>query len=673
MSETLRETAAAGWPSGHDVMTDPRVGNHLGGLEPLLESSESTRPDPQDAPVVLNAPSPVPDPSAAPAAPGCYLMRDVQGRVLYVGKARNLRARIRAYFKQTDSRPSVRFLMRRVTSVEYLVARSEKEALLLENTLIKEHRPRYNVRLKDDKNFLSLRLHPGELYPRLTLVRRFARDGARYFGPFHDARAARRTLRRLQKLFPLRTCSDHVLRTRIRPCLYHQMGQCKAPCVGLITPEAYARLVEECLMALEGQNAQLERELLDRIRMLSDALRFEEAAVLRDRLMDLRKTFEPQAAVLGGGTEDRDVIGVYEEGRYAELAVLHYRGGRLMASRDFAVDLRDMNLEESLSGLILQFYEMSPVIPPEVLVSRPLEELNALEEALTDRRGARVEVLCPQRGRKRELTALADTNAEKGFREKRLQERATAAALEEIQRFLRLPRLPRRIECFDISTFQGRQTVASMAVFEDGKPVSSRCRRYIISDAAAGDDFMALREATLRRFRRARDEEDYPDLALIDGGKGQLGVVAAVLRDLGIVDRVPVAAIAKERSGREGAEQDRFFIPGRANPIVPPRTGGGLRLLARIRDEAHRMAVTSHRKRRGKSTLVSALTEIPGVGPGRARALLRAFGSMAAVQQATVDNLAAVPGISEKLARTIAEHLQRRKTRDNPQIREDQP
>jgi len=654
-------------------MIDPRMGDNSQVPDLSPTSPESGEPEAPEAPVVLEAPPPRPDPSAAPAAPGCYLMRDAQGRVLYVGKARNLRARVRAYFNETDTRPTVRFLMRRVASVEYLVARSEKEALLLENTLIKEHRPRYNVRLKDDKNFLCLRLHPGETYPRLTLVRKFARDGARYFGPFHDARAARQVLRRLQKLFPLRTCSDQVLGSRTRPCLYHQLGQCVAPCVGLVSPEAYARLVEECLMALEGRNIQLERELLDRIRMLSDALRFEEAAVLRDRLMDLRKMFEPQAAVLDSGTEDRDVFGVYEEGRYAELAVLHYRGGRLLASRDFSVDLRDMNLEESLPGLVLQFYEMTPVIPPEVLVSRSVEDLNALEEALTDRRGARVTVFSPQRGRKRELTALADANAAKGFREKRLRERATASALEEIQRFLRLPRLPRRIECFDISTFQGRQTVASMAVFEDGEPAPSRRRRYIISDEAARDDFMALREATLRRFRRARDEEDYPDLALIDGGKGQLGVVAAVLQDLGIGDRVPVAAIAKERSGREGAEQDRFFVPGRANPIVPPKNSAGLRLLARIRDEAHRMAVTFHRRRRGKNTLVSTLTRIPGVGPARARLLLRAFGSLDAIRGASPDALGAVPGISEKLARTIAEHLQRMEARGNPQKREDLP
>ncbi|HPU97278.1 MAG TPA: excinuclease ABC subunit UvrC [Candidatus Hydrogenedentes bacterium] len=600
------------------------------------------------------------DLSAAPTDPGCYLMRDAQGRVLYVGKARNLRARIRAYFNETDSRPSVRFLMRRVASVEYIVMHSEKEALLLENTLIKEHRPRYNVRLKDDKNFLCLRLHPGETYPRLTLVRRFARDGARYFGPFHDARAARQTLRRLQKLFPLRTCSDHVLRSRTRPCLYHQLGQCVAPCVGLTTPEAYSRLVEECLLALEGRNAQLERELLDRIKTLSDELRFEEAAVLRDRLLDLRKTFEPQAAVLDANPEDRDVFGAYVEGRYAELLALHYRAGRLLASRDFAVDLRDLELDDALPGLILQFYEMTPVIPAEVLISRPVSDVESLSEALSERRGARVTVHCPRRGMKRELTDLADENAKKRFLEKRLSRQAAEAALEEVRQFLRLPRFPERIECFDISTFQGDKTVAAMAVFEHSEPAPSRHRRYIISAEAAGDDFMALREAALRRFRRARDEEDYPDLALIDGGKGQLGVVAAALEDLGIADRVPLAAIAKERSGKDGAEQDRFFIPGRANPVTPPKTSAGLRLLARIRDEAHRIAVSYHRKRRKTSALTTALAEIPGVGPVRARALLRAFHSVEEIRRASVESLAAVPGISEKLARTIAEHLQRK-------------
>ncbi len=628
-----------------------------------------------------------PDPSRAPAQPGCYLMKDGAGKIIYVGKAKNLRARVRSYFNLTDGRPTVKFLMGRVAAVDYLVVGTEKEALLLENSLIKQHRPKYNVRLKDDKTYLSLRIDPREEFPRLTVVRRTRQDGARYFGPYHDAQAARKTLRQIQRLFPLRPCSDAVLRNRTRPCLYHQMGQCLAPCVGLAGREAYHAVVSEVLLVLEGRSGELERRLLENIRTLAEGLRFEEAAALRDRLRDLGSTFERQRSVVGGPVEDRDVFGAFTEGRYTEVQALFYRGGRLLGGKSHSFEAHDLPLAEVLGSFLLQFYDAAAVIPREVLLPVEIEDAGALAEVLAEKRGGRVDVLRPQRGEKTKLVELAAGNAKRAFAEKRLAEKAAGDTLELVRDMLRLPRIPQRIECFDISTMQGDKTVASMAVFEGGRPAKHRYRRYIIGTVAGQDDFASMREALTRRYTRAIAEDDLPDLVLIDGGRGQLGVATAVLKDLGL-DDLPHAGIAKSRLGEEGKMDgmdgmddmdgeehppkspfkgglksavrtpERFFLPNRVNPVVPPQSGPVVRMLAALRDEAHRFAITLHRKRRGKATLTSALLGIPGVGPKRAKALLAAVGSVARLRAATAAEIAAVPGFSMKLARVVLGHLQ---------------
>ena len=587
-----------------------------------------------------------------PQEPGCYLMRDEAGATIYVGKAKNLRARIRSYIGETDTRYSVKFLMRRVARIDFLVTTSDKEALLLENSLIKQYRPRYNVQLKDDKTFISLRLDPRQDFPRITIVRRYKQDGAKYFGPYHDATSLRKTLRYIQRTFPLRTCTDHVMQHRDRPCLYHQMGQCVAPCVKLCTREQYHEIVEQTILALEGRSAELEKRLLECIQALAKELKYEEAAVMRDRLFALRRTFERQRVDLGAGN-DYDVFGLYQQGRYCEVQVLFYRNGKMLGARSFSFARTEMPADELLSSIVLQYYADAPVVPGEVLLPLEVEDLDALADILSDRRGGRVSVAVPQRGAKVALIALANKNAQRSFEDKRLAEQSDRDLLEEVKKALHLPATPERIECFDISTFQGDKTVASMVVFEQGQAAKARYRHFTMKAVQGQDDFASMREALMRRYTRAIEENDLPSLVLIDGGKGQLNVATAVFKDLGL-DDLPHASIAKSRAQEDGGHSpERFFIPGRMNPILLPQNGAVVQYLARIRDEAHRFAITHNRKRRSKATLRTTLTDIPGVGPTRARALLKHFGSVTKVREATLEELQETPGISPALAKVI--------------------
>lgn len=593
-----------------------------------------------------------------PADHGCYIMRDAKGRVVYVGKAKNLRARLRSYLNETDSRYSVQFLMRRVADIEFLVTTNEKEALLLENSLIKQYKPRYNVRWKDDKTYVSLRIDTRQDFPRVTVVRRYKKDGAKYFGPYPSAQALRKTLRQVQRLFPLRKCSDSVMRNRMRPCLYYQMKQCAAPCVGLIDRASYHAVVDDVVLALQGRDAELERRLLDQIRKHSDALEFEKAAELRDRLYALRQTLERQRAVAVPGAEDRDVFGVYTQGRFTEIQAVFYRGGKMVGGRSFSFKEREMPVDELLGSFLLQYYQEAPTLPAEVLVPIPLEEADTLAGLLTEQRGTKVVVRHPLRADKRSLVDLANRNAKSSFEEKRLAEDAQRDLLEQTRAKLGLSREPFRIECFDISTIQGDQSVGAMAVFEGGTANKNRYRRFAVKGVAGQDDFAMLREVLMRRYRRAVEEDDLPDLVLIDGGRGQLNVAAAVLKDLAIED-LDAAAIAKARAQDGGGRSpERFFVPGRSNPIVLPQNSDVVKLLARVRDEAHRFAVTYHRKRRKKSRLRTQLTDIPGIGPKRALALLKAFGSIARIRDAAVEEIAAAPGFSRPLAERVASHLE---------------
>jgi excinuclease ABC subunit C len=588
-----------------------------------------------------------------PTGAGCYIMMDVKGKPIYVGKAKNLRARIRTYMNQSDSRYSVQFLMKRVARIDFLVTNTEKEALLLENSLIKQHKPRYNVQLKDDKTYISLRLNLREDFPRLTVVRRYRKDGAKYFGPYHSAASVRQTLRQLQQMFPLRTCTDHVLNNRTRPCLYYQMKQCCAPCVDYVDREAYHEIVQQVVMILEGRSGELENALRGRIQELAGELRFEEAAVLRDRIQALHRTTERQRTVDVSGQEERDVFGLYNEGAFTEIQILFYRGGKMLGGRTFSFKHREMPEDELVGSFLLQYYSEAPVIPREILVPVALEDGDVLGELLSEQRGGRVVVACPQRGEKRALVGLAIRNAQSSFEDKQLADKANRDTLEQLQQALKLPKFPERIECFDISTIQGTNTVGSMVTFDGGEANKSRYRRFSIRNVEGQDDFASMREVMMRRYTRGIAENDLPDFVVVDGGKGQLGVATAVFKDLGIED-LPHAGIAKARTLSEGGRsEERFFMPGRLNPVLLPQSGPVVRLMARIRDEAHRFAITYHRKKRGKAALGTTLTKIPGVGPQRARTLLKSLGSLAKVKTASAKTLAAVPGISEELAYAV--------------------
>ncbi len=593
------------------------------------------------------------DISTVPTEPGCYIMEDGKGKPIYVGKAKSLRARIRSYINASDSRYSVKFLMRRVSRIQFLVTSNEKEALLLENSLIKQHRPRYNVQLKDDKTYISLRVDTRQDFPRITVVRRYRKDGARYFGPYHSASSVRHTLRQLQHLFPLRTCSDSVMKNRTRPCLYYQMKQCVAPCVDYVSREEYHDLLNQVLLILEGKSDALEQQLLGEINACAENMEFEKAATLRDRLFDLRRTLERQRTVAVPGAEDRDVFGIYHEGSFAAIQILFYRGGKMLGGRNVFFKRQEMPLDDLLSSFVLQYYSEAPAIPSEVLVPLEFESADVLGELLTEQRGSKVHVHWPQRGEKTALVDLANRNAEQRFHEKQLSEAADKDTLATMKEALKLPRLPKRIECFDISTIQGTATVASMVVFTDGQPDKARYRRFSMKTVDGQDDFASMREVLLRRYTRAIDEDDLPDFVLIDGGKGQLGMATAVFKDLGIED-LPHAGIAKSRAQEEGDRSpERFFLPGRMNPIVLPQNGPVVQLAARIRNEAHRFAITYHRKKRGKAALKNTLVDIPGVGPRRAQTLLTKLGSVTRVREATVAEIAALPGFSDELAETV--------------------
>jgi excinuclease ABC subunit C len=609
------------------------------------------------------------DVSSVPSSPGCYLMHDEHDKVIYVGKAKNLRNRIRTYINDQDGRYSVKFLMRRVVHIDFFLTSNEKEAVLLENSLIKQFKPRYNVQLKDDKTYVSLRIDPNEDFPRLTVTRRVRKDGAQYFGPYESAGTVRGTLRQIHRIFPLRTCTDHVMNNRARPCIYYQMKQCGAPCVGLVSREEYHQIADQVVLALSGRSGELEALLGRQIRERADALKFEEAAVLRDRMHGLERMLERQRTVNVPGAEDRDVVGCYSQGRFTEIQLLFYRGGKMVGGRSYSFKQQEMPVSEVLSSFLLQYYSEAPVIPAEVLVPEPIEEAETLAEILTEQRGSKVAVHCPQRGEKTALVELASRNAQSSFEEKRLAARAQTDLLDQVRIQLKLATTPNRIECFDISTHQGDRTVGSMVVFEGGEPNKNRYRRYAIKSFEGQDDFASLREVLMRRFTRAIAEGDLPDLVLIDGGKGQLGVATAVLKDLGIED-LDAASIAKSRAVEGGHSPERFFVPGRANPIILPQNSAVVHLLARVRDEAHRFAITYHRERRQKATLRTSLTEIPGVGPVLARRLLNKFGSIARMGVLSADEIAEVSGVSPRLAEAIQRQLAARGPADTSGVTE---
>ena len=597
-----------------------------------------------------------------PAAPGVYLMRDAGGEIIYVGKARSLRQRVRSYFGASgDSRYQVRFLMARVADIDIVLTDTEKEALLLENTLIKQHRPRYNLELKDDKTYFSLRLDPAEEFPRFAMVRKISRDGARYFGPYASGSAARDVLRQLQRMFPLRHYPQARCMARKRPCLYHQIGQCGAPCCGLITAADYTALVNGAMLFLEGKNRQLVAEFRRRMLEASDELRFEEAARWRNLLHSIRITVEKQKMVTSGG--DSDVLGFCRDGTRLELALLFVRGGVMIGSRQFSLNW-ELDDAEGISAFLRQYYSQGVFIPEEIHLPLEIEDQAPLAELLSESRGGKIIILFPRRGVKRELVELAIKNAATQLRERDEKHALAEVALEELQKRLHLTRLPRRIECYDISTIQGRFSVGSGVVFSQARPDRKQYRRYRIREVEGQNDFAMLAEVFSRRFGTEKPEQlPMPDLVVVDGGVGQLNAVLEIVRELGLAGRFDLVSLAKSRVERDGVAEklkrsdERVFLPGRGNPVVLRRNSAPLLLLTAIRDEAHRFAIEYHRKLRSKEGFASGIERIPGIGVKRRNSLLKYFGSQRRLKEARLDEIAAVPGMNRTAAESVVEWL----------------
>ena len=597
-----------------------------------------------------------------PNDPGVYLFRDAAGDLLYVGKARSLRARVRSYFqKRTDGRLATFFIEKRVADLEFIVTRSEKEALLLENNLIKKMKPRYNLRLRDDKTFLHLRIDTGDPYPRLLPTRRIKKDGALYFGPYANAGALRRTIRFLRSFVPLRDCKDSDFKTRTRPCLEHEIGRCSAPCVGLATEEEYRDDVERAVRILRGDSRELVRQVRDEMERAAERLHFERAAVLRDYLKSLEMSIEPQE-VETRAYRDVDAIGIWREAGMTEVVALFARQGKIVSTAGFTLK-HDLPDDELLAEFLHQFYDGNRPIPEEILLPAEAYGREALEEWLSERRESKVFIRVPQRGPKARLLELARENARLTLMASTDRQQRTAAVLDALRTRLGLSKTPVRMECFDVSTTGGRDTVASCVQFDAGEPRKTGYRTYRIKEADPQDEYASMREVLTRRYTRAIEERTLPDLVVVDGGKGQWNVAREVLDELA-VKNVDLISLAK--GGRRGkgvvlraGEEERIFTKGVGDPVVLDQTSPENMLLQRIRDEAHRFAIQYHRKRRGKQSLASELDSIPLLGPRRKQILLERFGDLEGVRKATEEELAAVQGIGARAAKEIRRYFGR--------------
>jgi excinuclease ABC subunit C len=594
-----------------------------------------------------------------PRKPGVYLFRDEGGEVLYVGKAKSLRSRVRSYFQRGDGRPGAAQLVSRIADVEVIVTRNEAEALHLEQNLVKRHRPPFNIRLRDDKSFPYIAVTIADEYPRVMFTRERHRRGTVYFGPYANAKKVRETLDVLNRAFRFRPCEGpRPGRHSGIPCLDFHIDRCFAPCIAAIGPEEYGRIIDGVIAFLSGDTKTIQRELEARMREAAEAERFEEAARYRNRLFAVRHLVERQAADRRAvGTVD--VIGLAIEGERAAVQVFPLRDGKMIDRYGFHLEnVAGEDEQAVLEAFVIEYYGSTPSVPPEVVVPRGFADTAAIREFLTDRRGARVEVRSPARGEKKRLADLAAENARLALEadtvqreEKRLRR---VAALEELRECLNLESLPLRIECFDISNIQGESIVASMTVFQDGKAKNSHYRTFAIRGLAGQDDVGSMREVIGRRFARvSRGDTDEsfgatPNLVVVDGGKGQLAAARAAMEELDL-PRVAVIALAKR--------EEEVFVPGVPDPIVLDRHGAGLQLLQRIRDEAHRVALRYHRQRRGTKALATIFETLPGIGPKRRRAILSYFGSVERFLDASQEELEGVPGLPQKTARTIYAQL----------------
>ncbi len=599
-----------------------------------------------------------------PAEPGVYLMKRANGDIIYVGKSVNLRNRVRSYFQDSARHsPKIRRLVAEVADVEFIVTATELEALVLECNLIKEHRPRFNVRLKDDKRYPYIKINWQDPFPAIEVTREMRQDGARYYGPFTNVQAVHQTLDFLRKVFPYLTCKRKITGEDQRACLYFHIKRCSGPCIGAISQEEYRASIRQICLFLEGKTEEVLQQLQTQMREASDRLDFEQAAFVRDQIAAIERVVARQRVVTRARA-DEDVIAFAREDGDTCVQIYFIRNGKLIGRESFLLDgvERDEDASQIITSFVKQFYDEAAYIPPKIVVSQSLDERLVVESWLRSKRGSKVVIRVPRRGEHKALAEMAAQNAAETLAHLRAQwkmnEARIAAALAELQEALGLPSPPTRMECYDISNIQGTAATGSMAVFVKGRPRKSDYRRFRIKTVQGPDDFAMMEEVLRRRFSRlkaAQREEPLrpgmkspanafalkPDLILVDGGKGQLGVARKVLGDLGI-EGIAVAALAKE--------QEAVYVPGKADPISLPRDSQASFLLQRLRDEAHRFAISHHRTVRRKVGLASTLDGVPGIGPKRRKALLSRFGSLEGIRRASVEELTSIPGITEAIA-----------------------
>lgn len=593
-----------------------------------------------------------------PLEPGVYIFKDAKGEIIYVGKAKELRTRVRNYFREGgDGRYHIQFLLPRIHDLDYIVTGTEQEALILENNLIKKHRPRYNIFLKDDKTYVHVRLNLEHPWPRLTIVRKPRKDKARYFGPYASAGSVRATLRMLGRIFPMRTCSDSELNNRKRPCLYYYIKRCPAPCVGYVDPQLYQDTVRKVSMFLKGRGDELVKALNDKMTFQSAERQYEAAARTRDQLFAVQRTLEKQR-ISSPREARRDVFGVYRDQERMVIQSLYVRDGKMTGGDSYYFDNATLDTSEHLSSFLSQFYQRGAAVPAQVVVSHEIEEREALEAYLADRREASVKIRMPQRGELKRLVDLAVSNAKHSLEERGFV-RQNAELLEELRDLLELKRYPQRIECFDVSNLHGREAVASQVTFVDGVPAKALYRHYRVRTVEGANDYGMMKEILERRIARGVKEESLPDLLVVDGGRGQLNVAREVTTRLG-VDDIDLMGIAKVREGkgkRKVRDRERIYMPLLGEPILLEGNSEAFYLLQRIRDEAHRFAITYHKKLRSKRLETSVLDSIPGVGPVLKRRLMAAFGGIEGIRRAGVAELSSVQGVSHDIAARVKEFL----------------
>ncbi|MDX9785974.1 MAG: excinuclease ABC subunit UvrC [Desulfobacterales bacterium] len=588
--------------------------------------------------------------------PGVYLMKDTEQTILYVGKARNLKARLSSYFvnqSQTDIKTVV--LISKIASFDTIVTATEQEALILESNLIKQYRPRYNVILKDDKRYPMIRLDTTNPYPNLTIVRKTAKDGALYFGPYSSAKAVHQTLNLINKTFQLRKCGKSKFSNRSRPCLNYQMGRCLGPCCLPVDAAAYDDMVHEVVLFLGGRTPDLIRKIRAAMTTAAGVQDFEKAAVLRDKMYSIQHITE-KLVVVTRDQKDRDVLALSRTPDLSVMTLLTIRSGYMVGYRHFEFQETIATDEEMAAAFIRQYYEQAQQAPEEILLSIAIEEAPLLENWLKDQKGKKISILCPQRGEKWKLVRMAKENADNRLNDLRMAATFEKELLYRLQQRLKLKRYPARIECFDNSNTYASNPVSGMVVFENGRAKKSDYRSYKLRTVAAPDDYAGMAEVLTRRFDKKNDLMPYPNLLMVDGGKGQLQIACSVLTSLGLENDFDILGIAKKDEKR-GEVKDKIFLPGRANPVNFGREEDLLLFLQRIRDESHRFAVSFHRRQRGSTAIESILDTVPGIGKKRKEALLKKFGSIAEIRTASNTALLSVPGMNRAAIKTLRNTL----------------